>query len=176
MKETEKAWLAAMIDGEGCISIRCGKAQRTQRVSASYGGVLVIGNTCRALLERCVEITGVGHIHTMKRQSERHKVCYQWNLGSKQTVDVLHQVHPYLIAKQRQADVVFQLDDINQYSARVNAGAGNICDSGTQIRRERLKQVIHALNRRGGGVNDEVIEMPVARTPEPTLFVLDIPS
>ena len=108
--EADRIWLAAMIDAEGCMFIHRRKAgqhngQGYQRIKDSFGHGLEVANTNRAIVERCLTITGMGSIcsQSNEQNAKRKQTIYRWNLRTIECRDVIREVYPHLIAKQHQA-------------------------------------------------------------------------
>jgi DNA modification methylase len=106
----ERIWLAAMIDGEGCIFIHKRKAgqsngQGYERKHDSFGSGLEVSNTNRAVVERCMEIAGKGSIceQSPNANHRRKQTIYRWNLRSNECRGVLAEVYPHLVAKHHEA-------------------------------------------------------------------------
>ena len=103
MTETEAAWLAGFMDGEGSIS--CYMGGRAQQFRS---WVLTAPNTHHGSIVRCLEITGAGKIRDKKSRKPNpiHKPMWIWAVNSKREIrDVIQQIYPYLVIKKTQADV-----------------------------------------------------------------------
>lgn len=97
--ELDRAWLAGIIEGEGCIHIH---KREKGRLNATYGAFLSIHNTNERMIKRITELTGLsGNIQTT--QKERNHKLYRWNALSLQGQMVLREVYPYLVTKRDQA-------------------------------------------------------------------------
>ncbi len=93
-KAVDAAWLAAMIDGEGCVEVN------QRRVS--------VINTDMRLLDEVQRIAGCGSVYR-HGSDERGKQCYRWATRAKaNVVSVLSFVLPSLIAKRDKADLVIR--------------------------------------------------------------------
>ena len=108
IKQTDWAWLAGIIDGEGSIYSR---KNRYRHGPMGYQVCLTVGNTDMKMLERCLEITGVGNIYARKldmRLQARIRQLWSWQTtkGS-DVIKVLRAVWPYLTTKRQQAAVAF---------------------------------------------------------------------
>jgi DNA modification methylase len=116
----DRIWLAAMIDAEGCMFIHKRKAggdtgakyERVDGSQASYartqdqfGSGLEVANTCRAIVDRCQQITGLGSIceQTPSQNNRRKQTIYRWNLRNNECRKVIREIYPHFVAKQRQA-------------------------------------------------------------------------
>ena len=104
MKETDKAWLAGIIDGEGCISLF--------RRSTYYVPSVKIANTNEKLINRCKEILDSAGIEYSVRYSDRGerknaKPAWEICLESRpRVVAILTLIFPYLVSKDEQAKLV----------------------------------------------------------------------
>lgn len=109
--EADRIWLAAMIDGEGCMFIHKRKigqsnGQGYERKSDSYGAGLEVANVHLSIIERCQKITGMGSICRVERESRnkhRNIPLYRWNMRSNQCREVVREIYPYLVGKQHEA-------------------------------------------------------------------------
>jgi len=97
--ETEKAWLAGFLDGEGTIYIASTKRERSL--------FLRIRNTHLPTLNRIKEIFRVGYIgpHSGGQTRLGKKQVYEWYVNDNQARKVLEAVFPYLVTKKAQAEV-----------------------------------------------------------------------
>ncbi len=164
-----RAWLAALIDGEGCIGIR-------RHDSYSNGGnghspaqdgfipYLTIGNNDIELLDRCVEITGEGSVKVKdhpgrdSRGIVSRRTYYGWRLDGNAAIRVIRAVYPYLIAKRKQAVIAYSLD-ISNKGGRVLRG-NKALPQDEQSKRVFLWQTIKACNQRQGVDLPEWCEEP----------------
>jgi hypothetical protein len=99
-RDTDLAWAAGIIDGEGCISLN--QEKRTQ-----YLLRLTVTNTNLLLLTRIQELFG-GNICPMKRYQDHWKDRWQWDLKAAKAERALRAVLPYLVAKRQEADIALQ--------------------------------------------------------------------
>jgi len=127
--ETDRAWLAAMFDGEGCIGIRRFASYRKEKQQVYQDGFVaytVVTNNDIELLERCVAITGKGKVALKQsagsidgRGIVSRKDSYGWRLDGNDAIDVIRAIYPYLIAKRKQACLAYTLDVIHKNKQRV---------------------------------------------------------
>jgi hypothetical protein len=108
LSDTDKAYLAGIIDGEGCITIH----RRTPKAkeNPTYALFVEIANTSPALKkwldERFPDRTYYRHITSAK---PHHKQGYGWVLsGNRQVMIFLREIAPYLVIKREQAELVAQ--------------------------------------------------------------------
>ena len=118
-KEIDRMWLAAMIDGEGCMFIhkrkagtdsgaKFTKADGTQvsyaRKQDTYSPGLEVANTHLGIVERCQQITGLGTI--TRQDKDRRLPLYRWHLRADEARQIVREVYPYLIGKRQQARIL----------------------------------------------------------------------
>lgn len=118
-KEIDRMWLAAMIDGEGCMFIhkrkagtdsgaKFTKADGTEvsyaRKQDTYSPGLEVANTHLGIVERCQQITGLGTI--TRQDKDRRLPLYRWHLRADEARQIVREVYPYLIGKRQQARIL----------------------------------------------------------------------
>lgn len=121
--EADRIWLAAMIDAEGCMFIHKRKAgdgnhsaytkkdgtvSRYSRTQDTYSSGLEVANTSRAIVERCLAITGQGSIceQTPDQNNRRKQTIHRWNLRSNECREVIREIYPHFVAKRQQARIL----------------------------------------------------------------------
>jgi hypothetical protein len=106
MSETEKAYLAGFVDGEGCICITKHYNKKRTR-SPIYHLDLSISSTNLEIVEYIANMTGAGSIHIGVKENEDHRAGYIWVVGCNKAIDVLNEIYPYLRIKKTQAEIAF---------------------------------------------------------------------
>lgn len=99
-----KAYIAGIIDGEGCIAIHR-RSGRGCKYGYSFYGVLRVSNTNLALLEWLQTITGLGAIVENKVTGNRRRQ-WEWKVHSQQASGLLKLLYPYLRVKRENAEVL----------------------------------------------------------------------
>jgi len=99
MIDLKRAYLAGIIDGEGCIRIY--KDPRRLK-KAYYGLTLSVGSTRKELMD-FIHIYGVGHTHYKKSTQSAHKDSFEWMAVGIDAISIILKVLPYLIIKKPQA-------------------------------------------------------------------------
>lgn len=101
MTETEKAWLAGIIDGEGCIWTRFPKRKNVH---------VEVKMTDKRTIERINELFPgrfvKGHTNGFSRKPQ-----WLWQLDTNGSRELLTIVLPYLFTKREQAEIAIQLAD-----------------------------------------------------------------
>lgn len=101
LKNWQRAYLAGILDGEGCIRIRN---------NGSGGCVSVhVTNTNKDLLNWCLDVTGMGYIYCIRKKRygthKKQRKAYAWELSPKQAIRILKKIKKYLIVKKKEADL-----------------------------------------------------------------------
>jgi len=86
----QAAYLASLIDGEGTIALTRMHLGENRRL------VVSISNNDVSLLKFVKAHVGAGKITTKKTYSERHACSFAYQISSRQALDLLHQIYPYL--------------------------------------------------------------------------------
>ena len=106
MTETDKAYLAAFIDGEGSISLN--QCHRGESRTKSYVLRLRITNTDRSVLEWIAATVGHGAIIVKKRCKAKNgmtRPAWEWYLANKRASALLQEILPYMKIKRKQAEL-----------------------------------------------------------------------
>lgn len=100
MSEGEIGWLAGLMDGEGSIVL-------LNRGRPGKGSIRIqIANTYVPLIQRILEVTGVGVVVTHSMKNPKHKTGYTWTVGSGDARELLRRMRPWLLVKAERADAV----------------------------------------------------------------------
>lgn len=106
LSEIEKAYLAGIIDGEGCIMLQ----RRTHRGvnKPIYALYVSIGNTSPSLKQWLDErIPTKTYNHILSSKNPKHREGYNWILaGNRQVMVFLREIMPYLVIKKEQAQLL----------------------------------------------------------------------
>lgn len=115
ISETELAYAAGLIDGEGCIRI-AKLSPRSCVKEGQYGLTVNCSNTHYGVLEWIKELFG-GHI-TGKPRSEKHSLCWCWMISGKRAADFLLLIEPYMKIKKREAQIAMMFSETYHYNWR----------------------------------------------------------
>lgn len=112
MKPTEKAYIAGLIDGEGCITITRRKKRKNPKFSY-YQPLLNISNTDKRIIDYAQNL-----IHGMiikripgkpgDRRRKKWKLVYHLILTGEKLKQTLKEILPYLRAKRKQAEIALE--------------------------------------------------------------------
>jgi len=104
LTETQAAYIAGFIDGEGCISYEKYK----QGGRFYHRPVVIVSNTNLEVLEWICLATGIGRPKKI-RQKPKHKEQYliRWCYGA--AIDILFQTLPFLKIKHSRAELILSI-------------------------------------------------------------------
>lgn len=143
LSETDKAYIAGIVDGEGCITV-CARSPKSTSRETSIQYVLTVSiQMCDDDLIRWIHsaIGGIGSVYRYKHHQPNHKDATSLRLGVRDGVILLRLILPYLRLKRRQAELFIEMVDIRKQS-RVKR----------QFMPERQRQIcdeFRVLNHRG---------------------------
>lgn len=145
--ETDKAYLACLVDSEGNISlIRYGKRPGPKPTVS-------IGNTNHDILRWIQCQVGMGNIYIRKQMlSPNHKLGGAWTVSHNEAISFLRIILPYLKMKKRQAEVIFALDKLTKRAKKEigckKFGGGKACPDWLNRKRDAAKFLINYLNHK----------------------------
>ena len=117
MRETTKAYVAGVVDAEGCLSVNKSNDPR----GPIYSVRVTVSNRYLQLIKFFIKKFG-GYYSIELPEKKTHNVNYSWHLSSaKHTIKFLSQIYPYLKVKSSQADALFEylaMDGENNPSKR----------------------------------------------------------
>lgn len=119
MVDVDSAYLAGIIDGEGCITIGMrspNPAAREKSFNIVYN--LRVEMTDEKLIRWIHEATGCGNVYHNKSKKAGHKETWLWTATSRQAAEILAKVRPFLRLKFEQADLFIELSELKAKSNR----------------------------------------------------------
>jgi hypothetical protein len=114
LNDTEKAYIAGIIDGEGCLRIDSGK---NGRGTVKYCITVSVSNTNFGLIEYLNKITNVGSVFLVKKKGNRRPQL-RWMVFSKQAEEFINQILPFLRVKKPQAEILLESRKYNRIPGR----------------------------------------------------------
>ena len=137
LTETEKAYIAGFLDGEGCITI----FKRNRYKVPLYVPSIQITNTNQEILKWIKLKVRKGRIIKLKGESRKSfwKDTYRWILTNRKDMfEFLKMIFPYLQVKEKQAFIIFQFKREQ-----------NPLSNEKRIIKEKLYQQMKLLNKKG---------------------------
>lgn len=144
--QTLLAYVAGIVDGEGCIGI-CGIKREHNLLPYTNLRVSVV-NTNEWLIEFLKFHFGGSHISRLQRPKPSWKPTHEWVICSIKAVEFLKLILPYLQIKKPQAELAinFQLRKLQRKRPM---------SSEYKILNEADRVLMHSLNKRGIDTVDE---------------------
>jgi hypothetical protein len=143
----QAAYIAGILDGEGCIMISR-KNDTTGVVGGiSYRPFVSVSNTDFVLLEWLKVTTGLGSVTSMRSKRPRERPSWRWDLWSQQAAQVIRAVCPYLVIKADQAALL--LEFVDEFTRRNEVGRRGLStdERAGQVRIYEALKTLHAPKR-----------------------------
>lgn len=106
LSKTNKAYIAGIIDGEGCVRV----CRKTTKNGGSYQAFVCVTNSNEALLYWLKEVTEIGCVYKYKKSAKKNwKLVHRFQVVSQNACDLLRSILPYLKIKKEVADVVLSM-------------------------------------------------------------------
>jgi hypothetical protein len=149
LTEIQKAYLAGIIDGEGCIGIN---------ILPSHSGTVkrlqlrvLVANTNYQLISWLCETTGIGYVFKkIRKNNPKAKDGYEWIVNSLKALWLLHQVKDYLVIKKEQASVAIEFQNTIDPCRH-----GIFVPQEIVERRYELKKLMNELNKKGVSITEK---------------------
>lgn len=140
--DTDFAWAAGFIDGEGCLDFGRNLARRMPFIPR-----VTVGNTDEPALAALVDLFQ-GSISVRRRPDPRHQPMFAWQVtGATGCRRVLEPILPFLVVKRTQAEVMLRFCELVR-PAGVSGGNGRSLSPENLAAREAVVAEFKAL--RGG--------------------------
>lgn len=110
MTDTELAYLAGIIDGEGCFFIGLFKTKATKNL-LNYHTYIKISNNEKSLIDWIHEKAGATNIQQERttRKSLENRSCYSSQITGATLDALLPRILPYLVIKRRQCEIMMRM-------------------------------------------------------------------
>jgi len=96
LSSTEAAYIAALIDGEGTITLTRKHRNENRQLCVT------ISSTERPLLEFVERALSAGKITNKATASKRHSPSFTYAITNRQALEMLRQIHPWLLSYKKQ--------------------------------------------------------------------------
>jgi hypothetical protein len=118
MLDTDIAYIAGIVDGEGCVRIKKTKAYKCQgRTTPGYHASIQIRMVNEEAIRFIAETMG-GWYFRQKPSVKTGKPLYCWSMSDQKAEDALRLLLPFLRVKRRQAEAVIRLREIQKDSQK----------------------------------------------------------
>jgi hypothetical protein len=145
--ETQRAYIAGVVDGEGCISLSKTRVKRKTFpfYTYTYHLSLSIGNTNKEIIEYINNVYP-SNIY-LQAQCGWKKRAYIWKISDTKLVPFLKKIERYLIIKKKQCVLAKQY--FNSITKNKIKGFHQMLDEGEVSKREKFYQKFKLLNKKG---------------------------
>lgn len=103
--DTVYAYIAGLIDGEGCISIRRCK----QGKYVYYKPMIEVGMVSREPIELLEKTFGNSVWYEIAPSGKRRLICHKWRVTGSKCLPIFQAIMPYLLVKRKQAFIAMSL-------------------------------------------------------------------
>lgn len=131
------AYVAGLIDGEGCLSLMERTNEECSRRSFSFRLSVEMSNKARELLLLCQSRLG-GNIHSRTKRSATHQDQTSWSMSTREALPLLEALLPHMIVKREQCRLCIS-------ACRLILEKPKGFEENLSI----LKQLMHELNKTG---------------------------
>ena len=140
----DRAWLAALVDGEGCLTIM--QAQNGEKSATSFPPVMQVKMTDPECIEYANAITGFEQCLRQDPPSlGGNRQTFQWRITSRRAADIAAEIYPFLRIKRKQAIVLWNHQLVrDSYETK----RGQPMPAEAREKQIQCRALIQSLNRR----------------------------
>jgi hypothetical protein len=149
LAETDYAYLAGIIDGEGAITICRQTIRRKGRTSFAYGPELYISNTDLVMIKSLQRRFGGHIVKTKPRPDKLWKQGYLLFFRRDEMLTLLPRVIPYLTTKRRKAMLLLEYMTSRTKHVKKSGADGRFVGVPLTERQKKIIAEIRKKNRRG---------------------------
>ena len=142
MTEVQLAYLAGLLDGEGCITV-CQRGRKLKSGTPQHEALVAVGMVDPTAILWALNATGLGRIrrHDNTKYNPKWSMAYTWRVSTRDAARLLERVLPYLQLKKRQAELVIEITALKRLSTNKVQHAPE--------RQAAIIEEMRGLNRRG---------------------------
>lgn len=133
LTDTERGWLAAMVDGEGSLIM-------TERSDGStHSPKIRVTSTSRDLIDRLHDLVPNGKIYENGSTGENHSQAYQFAIQRYDDIEwVLEEIGPLLIEKQEKAELMLEYISVRRQATVSRSDDGTFAPEEDRSQEERI--------------------------------------
>lgn len=162
LSREQAAWIASLIDGEGCIQIH---RQKRESVADSFQLDISVGMMDKEMCVHAHQITGLGSYSVQARG------VHDWSVRGQQAAKLLKIIYPWLLIKKRQAALGIMLCEDIQDKAHSKK---NPVTGASIAYRALLQEACSKCNQRQDDCSIKIVEPMITPTIESTLKPKDL--
>ena len=141
MNRLDLAYVAGLIDGEGCVHLCVTRGTYRARVT--------VGMTEPAIpLLQWLHNSLGGSLTKSRQATSTWSAAWVWTLTGTAAADLLKSIQPYLRMKQEQARLVLEVEAVRNGLPRRPNGSGSWTPT-ARLECEEIKKSLHLLNAKG---------------------------
>lgn len=141
MKDIDLAYVAGILDGEGCISITKIRPKNTNLHNPCYGLQIRVSMVDKAIPLLCQSFFG-GYLWQKPPRNEKEKPQWKWAVQSKEAVKCLNLLLPYLRSKKNEAELAIKFWEIKRHRGGNKGLQGNLPKSKEELVLEESHYVL----------------------------------
>lgn len=140
----DRAWLAALVDGEGCMTIM--EANNGEKTSTSFPPILQVKMCDPECVEHANEITGFKQCLRQDSPSRGGKrETFQWRITGRRAADIVAEIYPYLRIKRKQAVILWNHQLVRD---RYETKRGQPMPVSAREKQQQCRELIQRLNQK----------------------------
>ena len=148
LTETDYAYLAGIIDGEGTVTIRRLTERKRERIYVSYGPAITVSNTDLIMLKSLRNRFGGNIVRANPPRNKRWSQGYLLCFRREEMLVLLPKTIPYMTRKRRKAELLLEYMTTRTKSVATGAGGRFVSVPLTERQREIIAK-IRKKNKRG---------------------------
>jgi hypothetical protein len=139
------AYVAGLIDGEGCLRIH----RQSKKTTSTYIPIVQMSMTVKAniLRDQLVKEFG-GKMYDQTFKESKWADQWQWRINGDEASDFVRKIYPYLMLKKPQANVILELQALKESQPMNKNGTRNWSQEAKEVA-AKLKKQMHDLNKKG---------------------------
>lgn len=143
LTDTEAAYIAGLIDGEGCVGVYVITRSRRE-ISPQFTIFMSVAMTDEKTVKWLHKVIGFGSVHVYKnskRDPEKYKPAWIYKVATRQAAQLLARIIPFMITKREQAELLVEIIEIRRFSTRIQQA--------NPTRQLEIARRVKSLNSRG---------------------------
>jgi hypothetical protein len=140
------AYIAGIVDGEGCLSLTGGKRLAYDSRGKKYRAFQLtfrVVNTSRVLIEWLNQTSGIGTVRLLADHLDNRKPVHSWLISANDCRQILPLLLPYLVIKRRQAEIIID------WLKRISGKRGTRMNPTVFAEKLKIVEEMKILNKRG---------------------------
>ena len=113
INETDKAYIAGIIDGEGCIMFGCTSRNAKRYKSPSFYSSVSVEMGCKEVPGFLFKLLGGGLKSRIRK--DRNRQMWIWYISGKIGGEVLKEIYPYLRLKKQEVELYIKFQETLNY-------------------------------------------------------------